>query len=153
MSSFSLRAYLNGLLDQGAYLYVKDLEALPEAEGGSGPRKAIDFTHEVAVVNRRIAARIRREDPGAWPFEGWAKAPADRATKPDAVEDFRSSVADLKDALDGLTDEQLTELMPMGEKESTPMEQIVFASVHMAYHMGQLNYIQQLAGDMEVHWD
>jgi hypothetical protein len=153
MSSFSLRGYLNGLLDQGAYLYTKDLEALPDAESQAGPRNAIDFTHEVSVVNRRIAARIRREDPGAWPFEGWAKAPADRATKAAAIEDIGTSVADLKDALDGLADEQLTELMPMGEKESTPMEQVVFACVHMAYHMGQLNYIQQLAGDMEVHWD
>jgi uncharacterized damage-inducible protein DinB len=154
MANLDHRAYLVGLLDQAAHLYCKDLAALgDEAAEGASPRAAVDFTHEVAVVNRRIAARLRGDDPGEWPFQEWAVAPEELRSAEAAEGEIRSSVAELKEAMDGMTDAQLIEKRDIAGKETTPFEQIVFAGFHMSYHMGQLNYIQQLGGDMAVHWD
>lgn len=154
MANLDHRGYLVGLLDQAAHLYCKDLAALGEAAAkGESSRAAVDFTHEVAVVNRRIAARLRGDDPGEWPFAEWAVAPGHLRTAEAAEGEIRSSVAELKEALDGMTDAQLVEKRDIAGKETTPFEQTVFAAFHMSYHMGQLNYIQQLGGDMAVHWD
>jgi hypothetical protein len=43
--------------------------------------------------------------------------------------------------------------MILGRRGQTPIYELVFfAAMHNMYHDAQLNYVQQLYGDMDVHW-
>ncbi|MBX3097752.1 MAG: hypothetical protein KF812_12920, partial [Fimbriimonadaceae bacterium] len=87
------RKWVSGAQD----CYVKDIAAMSHdlLDKGNNGRAPYDYTHEVAVVNRRVASRLRREEPGEWPFEGWAVAPSHLRT-PDAISaDLKSSLEEI----------------------------------------------------------
>jgi hypothetical protein len=136
---------------------VQDLEALTDAQlqasPGDGGRKAIDFVYETIFVNQMISARIRGDDPTEWPWnDGWATAPADFAFTADAVEGIKASVEELKAAVDNTPEDKLLEIVTVGGNETSVYEGATFAAMHMMYHDAQLNYIQSMGGDMEIHW-
>lgn len=153
MPDFDHKTYLFDQLQQARSAYILDLEALTEAElvapvKGTA-RTPFDFTYEVIVVNNRFAERLRGEDPGAWPFgEGWAVAPPEYRNKPRALEDFQSSMEAVRQALGD--DLYRTISTPSGN--TTPYELGLFCALHVMYHDAQLNYIQELSGDMKMHW-
>lgn len=136
--------------------YINDLQHLTTEQlqlcpGGSA-RKAADFSYEVAVVNKRIAARLRGEEPGPWAFEGWVTAPEEFQDQEALIKVVSDSVTEVAEALADLDDDRLFESYKVGEQESTLYKLASMCLIHTCYHDAQLNYLQSLQGDMEIHW-
>lgn len=134
--------------------YVHDLSAMTHEQlmDGRGGRIPYDFTYEVAFVNRRVASRLRGEDPGDWPFESWVTAPAEFRNKEAIIRDFSAAIEEILAAYDAMSDEQIMGDVVTSEGRTPVLEMMHFASIHTMYHDGQLNQLQAQAGDMEVHW-
>lgn len=138
--------------------YKGDLEAMsPEtlaARPGQAARNAYDYTYEVAVVNNRIAMRLRGEDPGPWtgPEGEFMKAPAEAQNKETIVKMFDESAQAVRDAWDALPVENMhLEIDIQGNKE-TPLGMASLSAIHMMYHDAQLNQMQSIQGDQAMHW-
>jgi hypothetical protein len=136
--------------------YVQDLRAIPVDALGAPmmgqARTPFDFTYEVAMVNRRMAARFRDEDPGPWPAEGWMTAPQEFRELEAAAQNLLSSVDEFLAAWDSLDDDAIWVDRKVGANEIAYGKMATMALIHISYHDAQLNYIQQLLGDMEMHW-
>ena len=149
---------LKGQIEDVAKMYVQDLEALTEEQILGTPkepaRKAVDFTYECAFVNNRVARRCQGLENEPWPFEDWVTAPAELQSKAAIVAHFQDSIANLLAAVESSNGEALNKEieLPNGET-TTPLKMLNFMPIHMAYHNGQLTYIQALHGDMEMHWE
>lgn len=136
--------------------YVNDLhhlstEQLDQSPGGSA-RKGADFSFEVAIVNQRIAARVRGENKGPWPYEGWVTAPDGSRSQEALIALVRDSVDEVINALEGIDEEMLFAPITSGGQETTLFKAASMCAVHTSYHDAQLNYIQSILGDMEIHW-
>ena len=156
MANEKVKEFIRKQIEDARDDYVKDLEALPEetlanSQGGSA-RTAFDFTHEVAFVNRRIAMRLRGETPPDVADEGWIKAPAEFQTKAAAIEDLRSSMDEVLAAWDALPAEDMMKPIRLKTRQGSALEFAYMCAHHTGYHDAQLNYLQSLQGDMEVHW-
>lgn len=137
--------------------YIGDLEVMTEEQLASKPgqagRCAFDFTYEVALINRRFACRIRGEAPPALPAGGLIQSPDDYRSKAAAIEDIRSSFEEVAAAWAALPDDQIFReiVLESGEK-SSPFDYAYMCCYHGAYHDAQLNLLQAMNGDQEVHW-
>jgi hypothetical protein len=113
------------------------------AEGGGHTRSILDQIAECVVVNRRFAALLRGEP---------APAPTPRFTDgQDAQAQIVSSAGELAVAIRAVADDALETLIqtPRG---GAPIKNLMLAAYrNMAYHAGQVNFIQILAGDAEFH--
>lgn len=104
-------------------------------------------------MNNRIAAQLRGEDPGPWPFgEDWATCPDCERDKTKVIEGIKSSTEAILSAMENVSDEKFTERFKVGEHETSCADRVGLAGMHMMYHCAQLNYIQGLHGDDEMHW-
>lgn len=152
-----LKDFLSQKTAQAAEFYVRDLEALTHEQldkspGGSA-RAGYDFTHEVVVVNKRIACRLRNEDPGPWPFgEGWAVCPDGERNKEHLAAQIKSSAQEIVDAIPGVPDEKFSEEFELNGSPTSFADMVGLASMHIMYHGAQLNYLQAMGGDLEMHW-
>jgi hypothetical protein len=148
-----LTAFLRTNIEEVHQCYLDDLGALNDddlaASPGGSARSPLDFTYEVALVNQRVAARLRGEDVGPWPFSDseWAKAPAEFRSRDSLVEYLSGSVDTV---LSALGDANREVVLPSGSKSAFEVAMMVV--LHMEYHMAQLNYLQSMKGDAKVHW-
>lgn len=138
--------------------YVNDINALTEEQFGAcfagKARTARDITHEVIFVNDMVTARLTGAEVPKWPWEdGWATHPNPSATKEQVIAEFQASHKNLLDAFTALGEEGCMKEIETPRGPSNPVQQMIFASFHMNYHDAQLSYIQQLNGDLEMHWD
>lgn len=137
--------------------YEQDLLALSDESfsksAGGSARTPADFTFEILRINDRIAKRLRQEDPGPFPFDGWIKAPEDFGTKEEVASKFSDSVSAIKAALEKTPDEEMQRVIKVQDGETNPFDIVTFCAMHINYHDAQLNYIQALNGDMAMHWD
>jgi hypothetical protein len=137
--------------------YAKDLEAMTEEQilgcAGGVARKPVDFTYEVALINRRVACRLREVDPPAWPqTDSFVTAPEELLSK-QAISDYMAaSSADLLAAMTAIPDEQADKLVGPEGKQEPAYAMANFATMHTMYHDAQLNFIQSLDGDGGMHW-
>lgn len=153
-----LKDFLRERVTQAAHFYTQDLEALTHEQLNKSPggkaRSGYDFTHEVIVVNNRIATQLRGEDAGPWPFgEDWAVCPDSDRVKETAVSQIKESTEAILAAFDNIPDEKFNVKFMSGERETSYSSMVSMAGMHMMYHAAQLNYIQALHGDEEVHWN
>jgi uncharacterized damage-inducible protein DinB len=136
--------------------YGQDLAAMPEealtASIGGVARTPADYSFEVAVVNNRVAAILRGEDPGPWAYEGWVTAPADKRTAAALQAEVAGSLEAIATAIEQMPDEALSKQISFFGEDRYPHEIAAFAVMHTGYHMGQLNLHQAFLGDGEVHW-
>jgi len=143
-------------LQSAARNYEKDLAAMTDEQlmqsAGGAARKPVDFTFETALINRRIAARIRGEEPEPEPEGEWWEAPEELRNRAAITEYMRASCQAILDAASGLSEEEAEK--PIGESgsERPPISFIHFAALHTMYHCAQLNFIQTLSGDLSMHW-
>jgi uncharacterized damage-inducible protein DinB len=137
-------------------IFLQDLHALPEdaftKSFGPKVRTVADIVVEVNMVNDHIGMVIRGEEAFAWPEDGWVKAPADLNTKELVIEAFQKSSQQILTTAEGFTEEEYTTLFMTDEGETTRFERIRFATLHLWYHSGQLNFIQTLMGDDGWNW-
>lgn len=152
----TLKQHILESLSDDAKAYVQDFEALSHEQlavspGGSA-RTGYDITYEVVLVNERISQRLASIDPGKWPYEGWVVAPPEAQNKEELMKRFKSSIDAIAKSIEALDDELSGGYVADGKEQS--FSGIAGMAVwHMGYHGGQLNYIQSLHGDMELHWD
>jgi hypothetical protein len=134
--------------------YIEDLAAMTDeqifGQANGVARKAADFTYETAVVNRIVAQRLRGEEvtPGG---DGWIVAP-EGMTREDLVADFDSSCQSLIDEINKLGEAGATKMIKTRTGEQPAYKYAGFPAMHIMYHDAQLNFIQSLSGDMDVHW-
>lgn len=153
---FDVKQHLRDRVQSAATCYVWDLTDMPETMLSTSPggvaRTPYDFTYEVAQVNRRITMRLRGEEPEPVSEDGFVRAPEAACSKQAAIQSIESSVKDLLEAWDRLATQDLTKKIssPMGDTD--PSKLMSLAATHMMYHDGQLNYLQAIEGDEEVHW-
>ncbi len=145
-------------LEQAANFYGRDLEALSEeqilASAGGSARKAVDFTYEVALVNRRIAARLRRTEPPPDPEgDDWWVAPEELRSKAAIAQFIQAACDDLLEAARAVPEEDSDGLFGSPGNERPAFALVNFAAMHTMYHDAQLNYIQSLGGDLKMHWE
>lgn len=153
----TLKEHLTGKLEFAKKAYAGDLRAMAEeqlttGQGGSA-RAPADFTYEVVSINNRISKRMRGEDPGEFKFEGWMTAPDDFRNKETIIEQFEQSVDGVLTAFASVSEEDMFRKIETPSGETSPMDLAGFAAAHMTYHDAQLNYIQTLKGDEEMHWN
>lgn len=80
-------------------------------------------------------------------------APEDYRVRDRAVADFNESVDQVLAAWDAIATSELGNTFTMASGEEVSMaEMMLLASYHTAYHDAQLNYLQAILGDGEMHW-
>lgn len=108
----------------------------------------LQIVADCAAAYRWAAATIRGAPAG--PPEQKVDASPTRA---DAVERLEAGLADLVAALDEVTEEQSAQKRQMPWGEETVANLMWLGHWHSIYHAGQLNYIQTLLGDTEMHFE
>jgi hypothetical protein len=96
-----------------------------------------------------LAAELRCEENAAAAWEG-IKA-EDYPTREALAEFVKATEAELLAAIDALTDEQLDQKRKVFWGEEALRDLMWMGMIHTNYHVGQLNYIQTLWGDAEMH--
>jgi len=154
MSDF--KTFLAAKLDMVTFLFTKDMEALSheqlDASVAGCARTGYDIAFEIVTTNCMFAKIVRGEGMETIQFEGWLHAPDEFKDRQGALEAVQASFADMKASLLACPDDELsvTTDTPIGPKSRAD---IAFMSVyHGGYHSGQLNYIQTLHGDSDMHW-
>ena len=115
----------------------------PTGEGSAKGRSALDQIAECVSVNYRFAALLRGE-----PAPNASSAPQ---TAAEAQEQLTASVGALAAAIRGLTDADLEKPLTLSFGP-LPISRAMLAPFrNMAYHAGQINFIQTLTGDAKFH--
>lgn len=137
-------------------LFLKDLSALPEEafakSFGSKVRTVADIVYEVNLVNDHMGMEVRGETAFPWPHGGWIKAPEGFSTKVTVIAAFEASSKKIVATFEGFSNEEMEATILTEEGKATRIEQCRFATLHLWYHLGQLNYVQTLLGDDAWHW-
>ena len=153
----TLKEHLTGKLEFAKKAYAGDLRAMNEEQliksSGGSSRTPADFTYEIVTINKRISKRMRGEDPGEFKFDGWVKAPTEFQNKDTIVAQLEESMAEIIEAFANVPEEEMFRKIETPSGETSPMDLAGFAVDHMTYHDAQLNYIQTLNGDEEMHWN
>jgi hypothetical protein len=121
----------------------------PQLEGSAPTRSVLEQLAECVVVNRMIAALLRGETPPP-PAVG-AAPPLVLATGAEAQEQLRASGMELASAIRTMTEEDLERTYQHPRGQFLGANLIMMPLRNMAYHAGQINLIQMLAGDPEFH--
>ncbi len=155
--SEELKANFRERIANGAKYYLKDFSFIPvdriAASPGGVARAPIDFTYEVAYINRRVAARLRGEEVPPFKMEGWITAPEEFLDVAKMAIEFQAAVDDVLESLDKFPAEDLEKEIDIQTGKTTAKSMLNMVATHITYHDAQLNYIQSLYGDDEVHWD
>lgn len=145
-------------IKSATHLYKSDLEAmshelLSTCPGGSA-RCAYDYTYEIVIVNDRIAARLKGQDPGPWagPEDDFVTAPDSFKDKETAISKLVGAAEAVAEALQAVEADDIPKKFEIDGRETSFLDLAGLASVHMMYHCGQLNLVQAMDGDKEVHW-
>ncbi len=157
MPDVDLKAHLHGFTERSYTLLVKDLKALPpEAHTAcfaGAARAPLQFVAECAAINGRIAKFLSGVDSPSPSSEEREAFLASFDTCEKALAYLESETNTLYAAIEAVDPTTLGEL---SEKMfGRPMTKFAIAEIpgfHMMYHDGQLNYIQSLRGDTEMHW-
>jgi uncharacterized damage-inducible protein DinB len=143
-------------LEMARSVYLKDLAALSDEQLMNSPggvsRAPVDFTYEVAVVNRMFIKRVQGNGEPMQTPEGWVTAPDNMKSREAIVAEYDSSMADLIAAVEAVPDDQLLTTFETPRGPSCPLNAAQFMVVHNMYHCGQLNYLQAIHGDNDMHW-
>lgn len=133
-----------------AAMWAKDLAAHRPEEFCSSPsekvRSVADFSYETLFVNRRLIARVTGEP--VLPMDGFPSCPEELCT-PEAM--AAALTESVEQFIAAMGDPEREIVRPDGTI-LTAFELGSFMNVHMMYHLGQINYVQTLCGDGDVHW-
>jgi len=144
-------------MESAANFYARDLEALSDAQilesFAGAARLPLDFTYEVAFINRQVAARLRGEEPPASPDgDEWMTAPDELRSKAAIAEYMASACSEVLSAAKAVPEEEIGKMIGSPGRERPAYALVSFAAMHTMYHDAQLNYVQSLAGDTTMHW-
>ena len=117
---------------------------------GADTRSIYEQVGECVLTNRSFAAALRGENRDPKPARD-ASAAIVFADSQDAQRQIVESAAELAKAVRGMNEEDFDREYPHW---SGPIRGEIFIEMpyrNMAYHAGQVNYIQTLYGDTEFH--
>ena len=120
-----------------------------QAEGGAKTRSIFQLVGECVSVNLFFAAVMRAESP-VRPAGGWHEP--DFTDVEDAKTQLYASSLVLCQAIRALPDSDLSREFQHPRGLVTGKKLILAPYRNMAYHAGQINFIQTLYGDAEFHF-
>lgn len=136
--------------------FIQDLEALPEdsvfTRHGGTSRSAADIAYETMLVNDEMRAIITGEAGPIWPDDEWTHAPESWKTKAVVIAEFKASSDKLIGLAESYSSDEFEAIAKSEKSERTRFERFQFAAMHTMYHCAQLNYIQSMLGDGQMHW-
>ena len=107
-------------------------------------RTAMDFMRECAVHCDEWGQLL---DLGVWP-EAFQTRIGAITNRQEAIEEFQSGVSRLAAAIRDVPDDKLDVMLKSPWEESPIAIWLTYAATHNQYHIGQMNYIQTLYGDI-----
>jgi hypothetical protein len=120
----------------------------PKTEAASQTRSALEQIGECVSVNRGLATLLRTGEltlpAGGWPETHFASGQ-------DAQEQLVTSARELAAAIHALTPEDLSRTFDHPRGPVLGENLMLMGYRNMAYHAGQINFIQTLYGDTEFH--
>ncbi len=154
----NIKSHLKGMADRTMGLLINDVKAIPTDKHTACPggcaKTPLYMIAECAVVNHRVAQFLKTGQQKPRPTPDERDALLKSYTDTDKTLAFlQESVAAYKEAIDGFDAARFGE--HNDEFFGRPMTLFGIAElppVHMMYHDGQLNYIQMLLGDNDIHW-
>ena len=157
MAAFDAKAHLRKATETGAKFIANNINAIPEDKRNEVPagkaQSPLYIVAEAANVNGFVA-RVLKGEAGERPSSEETDAYLKSFDTMEKALAFLTKETDsLLAAIDALDESTLGDLMqtPVGERT-----RFAFAEIpmwHMSYHDGQLNYIQTMLGDEEMHWN
>ncbi|SRR5258706_7633560 len=143
--------------EMGAVLFAA-VDAMPADKQTWKPldegRDAFDQLLEVTGINLVAAESLRTQSDPVFSEDAQAKMKAELDTVPKALAAMKSSCDLVVSALETLTDEDLDKsvTLPFRGGVVRPLSWLAMLPArHMSYHWGQINYIQTLYGDKDMH--
>lgn len=117
-------------------------------ESGEKPRSALELVAECVFVNHTFARILRGETvtPEEYNLSGLNFPNAEIA-----IAELEASTTELAQAIRTLSDQDLDRIFQHPRAEIVGKNIILMPYRNMAYHAGQINYIQSLYGDMVFH--
>ncbi len=156
-SAIDARGYLSGWLQGLQGMYTADINAIPDDKWkdtfGGCTRSACELTADAVAFTDWVARAINGDvDPNYNPDT--MKVFVDRcSTKEGAVAGLQQHCTALFNAITTASDDDLQRTITAPWGMDTPAFMLAHIAVsHLWYHDGQLNYIQSLLGDGQVHW-
>ena len=156
MTDLSLNIHLRQATERSYRNLVNDLTALDEEKAsvpaGTGTRDAIKIVAECAAVNGLLAGFL---------FTGAFASPSDAereafyasiTTRQAALDTLDQNTTALLNAIDATSTDHWGDAAEWFFGPTTVFAIAEFASLHMMYHDGQLNFLHTLHGDSEMHW-
>ena len=135
--------------------FEQDIENLPEEvfvkSLGGKARTVADIAYEVRLTNERLCRDLLRQPSTDMP-SGWAVAPEELHSKEATLRSFQASAEAVVQILEGMSVEEIEEVVPGVLGEASRADHCRSMTVHLFYHSGQLNFIQTLLGDGDIHW-
>jgi hypothetical protein len=116
-------------------------------------RSALDQVAECAVINQWATSLFVDRVMPELDNEAYANACAALDTVDKAVAALRDSTAALASAIDSVPDDALgiQVQFPWDDRPCSLAEAMLMAYWNLTYHIGQVNYVQTLYGDKEMH--
>jgi len=153
-----LKAHLKGMAERMKGLLISDVRAIPADKHTACPggcaKSPLYMIAECATVNMMVAHYLKTGErlprPSADERDALLKSYTDTEKTLAFLEE---SVVKYREAVDGFDAARFAE--HNNEFFGRPMTNFGIAElvgVHMMYHDGQLNYIQMLLGDSNIHW-
>jgi len=126
------------------------LDWRPPCEGGIQSRSVLDQLAEIIQVNRYFTALLREEtpEPGTVARESPTRS---FTTVEEGKAQLLASARALADTIRSLDESMLTRTYPHRRGPVLGENLLEMPYRNMAYHAGQMNFIQTLAGDPEFH--
>lgn len=135
--------------------FLQDLENLPadvfDKSLGCKARTVTDIAYEVRLTNERLCRDLQVQ-PSAEQPNAWVIAPEDIRTKEATIRSFQTSCEQVLQLIEQMSLEEMEEVVPGVLGEASRADHCRSMTVHLWYHSGQLNFIQTLLGDSEIHW-
>lgn len=134
--------------------------AMPEDrltwKAAGDPRTALDLLRECALTPQGLPALLESrgtepafmEEYGRWVAESQAWTTVEQAEAA-----YRKNIEIALDAIRNASDDVLDKdfPVPFGAGKLTGEQIVVMCYWNMVYHLGQINYIQTMYGDKEMH--
>ena len=89
------------------------------------------------------------DDLNAMSEEALTNSPGGCARTP---AEFTATCEDIETALNNIPPDEMLRTIHLPNDTTTPYDLVRFTAYHTGYHDAQLNYIQALANDGEMHW-
>lgn len=157
MAAFDAKAHLRKATETGAKYIANNINAIAEDKRNEVPagnaRSPLYIVAEAASVNGMVAKMLTGETmerPSSEQTEAYLKT-FDTAEK--ALAFLTKETDSLLAAIDALDESTLGDIIPTPIGERTRFGLAEIPMWHMSYHDGQLNYIQTMLGDKEMHWN